>query len=55
MSSLPATGREALETVQNGTPDLIILDLMLPDVDGMEVCRSVRAQETAPDEFPSLC
>ena len=34
------TGRQALETVQKQPPDLIILDLMLPDVDGMEVLQN---------------
>ena len=38
------TGREALAIVQKQPPDLIILDLMLPDVDGIEVCRSLRSQ-----------
>jgi two-component system phosphate regulon response regulator PhoB len=42
-----ATGRKALETVQKNPPDLIILDLMLPDVDGMEVCRSLRQRESS--------
>src|SRR5215510_6190820 len=37
------TGRQALEIADRRPPDLIILDLMLPDVDGMEVCRSLRA------------
>jgi two-component system, OmpR family, phosphate regulon response regulator PhoB len=37
-----ATGRNALEVIRKQPPDLIILDLMLPDVDGMEVCRSLR-------------
>lgn len=41
------TGRAALELVQNRPPDLIILDLMLPDVDGMEVCRSLRSHEAS--------
>jgi DNA-binding response OmpR family regulator len=39
------TGRKALESVQKHPPDLIILDLMLPDVDGMEVCRTLRQRE----------
>ena len=39
------TGRNALESVQEHPPDLIILDLMLPDVDGMEVCRILRKRE----------
>jgi two-component system phosphate regulon response regulator PhoB len=39
-----STGRKALEMAQKQHPDLIILDLMLPDVDGMEVCRTLRQQ-----------
>jgi two-component system phosphate regulon response regulator PhoB len=42
-----ATGRLALELVQKHPPDLIVLDLMLPDVDGMEVCRSLRQQASS--------
>jgi two-component system, OmpR family, alkaline phosphatase synthesis response regulator PhoP len=41
-----ASGREALRTIAARTPDLIVLDLMLPQVDGLEVCRLVRANET---------
>lgn len=37
-----ASGREALGTVINGRPDLIILDLGLPDIDGVEVTRQLR-------------
>lgn len=40
-------GRKALETVRKQPPDLIILDLMLPDIDGMEVCRTLRQRETS--------
>jgi len=39
-----STGRKALEAVRKHPPDLIVLDLMLPDVDGMEVCRTLRQQ-----------
>ena len=39
-----ATGREALEAVRNNPPDLVVLDVMLPDIDGMEVCRTLRQQ-----------
>jgi two-component system phosphate regulon response regulator PhoB len=41
------TGRKALESVQTHPPDLIILDLMLPDVDGVEVCRMLRQRESS--------
>jgi len=38
------TGREALQRAQqDGSPDLVILDVMLPDLDGFEVCRRLRA------------
>ena len=36
------TGMEALERIQNKEYDLIILDLMLPDIDGFDVCSRVR-------------
>src|SRR6185295_7459091 len=39
------TGREALASIEKNTPDLVILDVMLPDVDGLEVCRTVRTRE----------
>jgi two-component system phosphate regulon response regulator PhoB len=38
------TGRKALEEVERRTPDLVVLDLMLPDLDGLEVCRRLRWQ-----------
>jgi two-component system, OmpR family, phosphate regulon response regulator PhoB len=41
------SGRKALESIQRQPPDLIILDLMLPDIDGVEVCRSVRQRENS--------
>jgi two-component system, OmpR family, response regulator len=37
-----ASGREALEAVPRVRPDLIVLDVMLPDLDGFEVCRRLR-------------
>jgi len=36
------TGAEALEKAVNLNPDLVVLDLMLPDIDGFEVCRRLR-------------
>ena len=41
--SVAATGREAVRVASEGRPDLIILDVMLPDFDGLEVMRRVRA------------
>jgi two-component system, OmpR family, response regulator len=37
------TGFGALEAATNAAPDLVILDVMLPDIDGFEVCRRLRA------------
>ena len=39
-----ASGAECLEEVRKQSPDLIVLDLGLPDADGTEVCRQVRAE-----------
>jgi two-component system, OmpR family, phosphate regulon response regulator PhoB len=39
------TGRAAIELALGQTPDLILLDLMLPDVSGMEVCRALRRSD----------
>ena len=36
-------GISGLEQLQQRVPDLVILDLMLPDIDGLEVCRRIRA------------
>jgi two-component system, OmpR family, response regulator len=41
--SAAATGRDTLRIVENDRPDLIVLDVMLPDIDGFEVCRRLRA------------
>lgn len=36
------SGRSALEEFHNWTPDLIVLDIMLPELDGYEVCKQIR-------------
>ena len=41
---LSKTGEEGLELARNKRPDLIILDLMLPGIDGLEVCKLLKAQ-----------
>jgi phosphate regulon transcriptional regulator PhoB len=45
------TGAEALRLVRAGPPDLVLLDLMLPEVDGLEVCRRLR-QDPATRTLP---
>ena len=44
-------GEEALEMIKQGGYDLVLLDMMLPKLDGMEVCRSVREFSDVPIVF----
>ena len=37
-------GKEALEKVRRSQPDLVILDVMLPGMDGIEICKVLRRQ-----------
>jgi len=39
-----AMGEEALQVIRNRLPDLILLDLMLPGIDGLEVCRRIKGE-----------
>ena len=41
-------GAKGLETARSGKPDLVILDVMLPKMDGYEVCRILRQETTVP-------
>ncbi|CAM9716142.1 unnamed protein product [Phaeothamnion confervicola] len=43
-----SNGRAALELYRTERPQLLVLDWMLPDVDGLQVCREVRALSTVP-------
>jgi two-component system cell cycle response regulator len=43
-----ADGEEALERVRCSPPDLILLDVMMPRIDGMEVARRIKADESLP-------
>jgi len=43
--SVARNGRKAIEMVQGTGYDLIVLDLMLPDLDGLEICRRLKGQD----------
>ncbi|GIV84968.1 MAG: DNA-binding response regulator [Candidatus Roseilinea sp.] len=42
-----STGAEGLEQIGQQRPDLVLLDIMLPDMDGYEICRRLRARDPA--------
>ena len=42
------TGPEGLRRARESRPDLIVLDLMLPGLDGLEICRALRAESDVP-------
>src|SRR5436190_21437309 len=41
-------GEEALDRLADANPDLVVLDIMLPRLDGLEVCKRLRARSTVP-------
>ncbi len=43
-----ADGSQALEMFRSSRPDLVLLDLMLPGMDGIEVCQAIRAESDTP-------
>lgn len=46
-------GEDGLEAIQNETPDLVLLDLMLPGIDGLEICRKLK-QNPATRDIPII-
>lgn len=46
--TIASNGREALDKAGAEKPDLVILDIMMPDLDGFEVCRRLRANSGVP-------
>lgn len=48
------TGRECLETLRRDHPDLVLLDVILPDTTGSEICRQIKADQELRDTFVIL-
>src|SRR5687767_3110469 len=46
--SVASDGRRALERFRSDEPSLVILDLMLPEISGLDVCRAIRAESDVP-------
>jgi PAS domain S-box-containing protein len=49
-----ANGRQAIEITRERRPDLVLLDVVLPDINGLEVCRQIKADPSLPDVFVVL-
>src|SRR5947208_3503161 len=45
---LSTNGLQALDMIRGNPPELVVLDLMLPGMDGLDLCRAVRAETTNP-------
>ena len=43
--SLAGNGREALEACRRAPPDIVVLDVLMPDLDGFSVCRALRRED----------
>src|SRR5476651_1867572 len=50
-----ATGLQGLKLAQTRFPDLVLLDVRLPDISGVEVCRQIKSDPTLKDVFVALC
>ena len=48
-AEIVGSGTAALRSIESKFPDLVILDLMLPDLDGLEVCRRMRSKDASRD------
>src|SRR5579872_975121 len=47
-AGIARTGLEAIALTRSEQPDLLLLDVMLPEIDGFEVCRTIRASSRVP-------
>ena len=47
------TGKDAMEACEKNHPDLVVLDIMLPDLDGYQVCKKIRETSMVPIVFLS--
>ncbi len=47
--SIVANGREALDVLEDNLPDLILLDIVMPQMDGLELCRRLKAGKATRD------
>src|ERR1017187_6930148 len=50
-----ATGRQALQLTREQRPDVVLLDVRLPDLSGLEVCRQIKGDANLQDVFVALC
>src|SRR5664279_2861474 len=49
-----STGQQGLQAARERRPDLVLLDVMLPDLNGIEVCRQIKADAALADVFVVL-
>lgn len=47
-ASVASTGRQALDVLESAPPDVVLLDLRLPDIDGRDLCRQIRRSSDVP-------
>src|ERR1700723_1409749 len=50
-----ATGQQGLHLAQTRIPDLVLLDVRLPDISGAEICRKIKTNPRLQDVFVALC